>query len=270
MSEADYLTADEIESQRLLSPPEQTSYHTSPAVETADARRKWEKVSCCSNITNKIRSYFVYHLICFITHYTAFAVALFSIVSQFIRQHGKNLNIGASVGLAVFALISIVVDIYLLREHYQKKTYFPYCAAPHLLYMRKEIRVDPTTPPNDTLYLTDKLLIFFQGYMIVVVPFAHLLTSTKHSDGSRLSSLEQVVLIAIAVQLVLSLVNWLLFIAFYFVFVVECLLRFFCFFCCLYRPRHNSSPVPTDEHILASHSSDPIFYKPYEWLYANM
>lgn len=223
-------------------------------------------MGCCARIKDRMRQYYLYHLISFLAHYFGLAIAIMTTVTSITREK-KAISVSSGVG--VLAVISLVVDLYLLHHHYVNETYFPYCAAPHLLFMRKNKRVDPQPPPNETLYFTEKLLIFWQGYIFVIIPYTNLATALNRRKGA-MTTWDEVILTLIIVQLCITLVAWVLFIGFYLVFIFEMLIRFFCFFCCLYRPRKNTAPVPTDDHIFASHSSDPIFYIPYEFLYENL
>jgi hypothetical protein len=224
------------------------------------------ELSCCGRIKDRMRQYYLYHLISFCSHYLGFLIAIAATASTIAHSN----TVSVSTGIGIFAVVSVIVDLYLLNHHYKAETYFPYCAAPHLLFMTKNgMRVDPGPPPNETVYFTDKVLIFWQGYIFVVIPYTNLAAALDRRRGA-MSTWDKILLALILVQLAITIFAWVLFILFYLVFTFEILIRFFCFFCCLYRPRKNTQPVPTDEHIFASHSSDPIFYAPYEFLYENM
>jgi hypothetical protein len=176
---------------------------------------------------------------------------------------------GGYFTLAGIAICALVADLALLKHHYEHETYFPYTAAPNLLFLIRGVRVEPSPPPNKTLYLTDKLIIAALGYIFAVIPYLGVSKALEKKDHA-LSDWETVLLVVLLVQLVMTLIPMILFQLFYLWFLIEALTRFFCFCFCIFRPRTNTAPVEADEHILATHESDPLYYKPYELIYVNL
>jgi len=221
---------------------------------------------CCARLMDWLRSKYWYHLFAFIAHYVAFAIAIFTTVASYFF----NTTITSAAGVvSLFIIFSVICDIWLLDHHYHRETFFPYCAAPHLLFLVKRKRCDPCPPPYGRLYFMDKLLIFWQGYIFVVIPYQNLIRTLDRHKHSTASEFDKAVLLLTLIQLCVTLVAWFMFVLFYITFLLEVLIRFF-FFPCLRLREAERRYKTIRNHFLASDYRDPWFYKPYAWIYENM
>lgn len=221
----------------------------------------------CERLMNWLRDKFWYHLIAFLAHYIGLAAAIFATVASYFFHSSVT---SASGALNLFLIVGLVVDIALLMHHYERKTFFPYCAAPHLLFMVTGERCDPCPPPRERLFISEKLLIFWQGFIFVVVPLNNLIASLRAQEGKDHSDIQKTIIIVTLIQLGVTFVGWVLFFAYYCVFICEVLVRFFCCPCLQFREAEKRYRT-VKNHILASDKRDSLpFYTAYAWLYENM
>lgn len=207
---------------------------------------------CCTSI-HQVQKYVydstTYHLVCFCSHYFSFTVAL---LSSIFASFGITIFATYSNSISMFGLIALIADMYLLAYNYRRKTYFPYCASVHLLYLLKGQRVEPGAPNSGVLWLWEKIGIFFQGYIFVVVPSQNValgLRLYKDPHYEQYESLLHFLLLVSMLQLIFSFLAWIFFLCFYIVFLCEVLLRTLFFPCVYYRPRYNSSAVESDSYV---------------------
>lgn len=213
-----------------------------------------------------LRGKYWFHLIAFLAHYLGLLAAIFATIASYFFHTSIT---SASGLLNILIVVGIIVDIVLLDKHYKEQTFFPYCAAPHLLFMTKGIRCDPCPPPKGRLYISQKLLIFWQGYIFVVVPYNNLIRSLQAAKGRDHTDIEKTILIVTLIQLAITIVGVVLFAGFYIAFVLEIIVRFFGCPCLQYREAEQRYKT-IRKHFMASDYRDPWFYTVYAWLFENL